>query len=138
MRMASRTFSWERIIPSTIKNYLLVFIEEISWRNVTRILFGKTSKLWTALDRFLSGLVSFRLSQHFDQIFKIRYFRHKRQSTRKSRRTRGKLNLDIVIHLTPNSFNIIMKFYIVWWSRWSNLKLTCVLRLKFWTCWFNC
>lgn len=138
MRMASRTFSWERIIPSTIKNYLLVFIEEISWRNVTRILFGKTSKLWTALDRFLSGLVSFRLSQHFDQIFKIRYLRHKRQSTRKSRRTRGKLNVDIVIHLTPNSFNVIMKFYIVWWSRWSNLKLTCALKLKFWTCWFNC
>ena len=138
MRMASRTFSYERIIPSTIKNDLLVFIEEISWRNVTRILFGKTSKLWTALGRFLSGLVSFRLSQHFDQIFKIRYFRHKRQSTRKSRRTRGKLNVDIVIHLTPNSFNVLMKFYIVWWSRWSNLKLTCVLKLKFWTCWFNC
>ena len=136
--MASRTFSYERIIPSTIKNDLLVFTEEISWRNVTRILFGKTWKLWTALDRFLSGLVSFRLSQHFDQIFKIRYLRHKRQSTRKSRRTRGKLNVDIVIHLTPNSFNVIMKFYIVWWSRWSNLKLTCALKLKFWTCWFNC
>lgn len=136
--MASWTFSYERIIPSTIKNDLLVFTEEISWRNVTRILFGKTWKLWTALDRFLSGLVSFRLSQHFDQIFKIRYLRHKRQSTRKSRRTRGKLNVDIVIHLTPNSFNIIMKFYIVWWSRWSNLKLTCALKLKFWTCWFNC
>lgn len=30
MRMASRTFSYERIIPSTIKNDLLVFIEEIS------------------------------------------------------------------------------------------------------------